>query len=99
MEYPIALGEALRLHKTSCIQAERNTAADLKHRSVLIIEESVPVIAIALRCGLYNEAPYNLAEVYARGRKKVLLTDKHGMRTTSTTHLAARREVSRIQLL
>jgi len=65
--YPTALEGALKLKELSYIHAEGHPAGELKHGSIALIEEGVPVVAIATRCHVYPKMLSNIQEVKARG--------------------------------
>ncbi|MFN2640705.1 MAG: glutamine--fructose-6-phosphate transaminase (isomerizing), partial [Actinomycetota bacterium] len=65
--YPSALEGALKLKEISYLHAEGYAAGELKHGPIALIEEGVPVIAIANRCHVYEKVISNIQEVKARG--------------------------------
>jgi len=65
--YPAALEGALKLKEISYIHAEGFAAGELKHGPIALLEESVPVIAIATQCHVYPKVLSNIQEVKARG--------------------------------
>jgi glucosamine--fructose-6-phosphate aminotransferase (isomerizing) len=65
--YPAALEGALKLKELSYIHAEGHPAGELKHGPIALIEEGVPVVAIATRCHVYPKMLSNVQEVKARG--------------------------------
>ena len=65
--YPAALEGALKLKELSYIHAEGHPAGELKHGSIALIEDGVPVVAIATRCHVYPKMLSNIQEVKARG--------------------------------
>jgi glucosamine--fructose-6-phosphate aminotransferase (isomerizing) len=65
--YPAALEGALKLKELSYIHAEGHPAGELKHGPIALIEEGVPVVAIATRCHVYPKMLSNIQEVRARG--------------------------------
>jgi glucosamine--fructose-6-phosphate aminotransferase (isomerizing) len=65
--YPIALEGALKLKEISYIHAEGYAAGELKHGPIALIEDGVPVVAIATRCHVYPKMLSNIQEVKARG--------------------------------
>jgi glutamine---fructose-6-phosphate transaminase (isomerizing) len=65
--YPAALEGALKLKELSYIHAEGYPAGELKHGPIALIEEGVPVVAIATRCHVYPKMLSNIQEVKARG--------------------------------
>jgi glucosamine--fructose-6-phosphate aminotransferase (isomerizing) len=65
--YPAALEGALKLKEISYIHAEGYPAGELKHGPIALVEEGVPVVAVATRCHVYPKILSNIQEVRARG--------------------------------
>jgi glucosamine--fructose-6-phosphate aminotransferase (isomerizing) len=65
--YPVALEGALKLKEISYIHAEGLPAAEMKHGPIALIQEGMPVVFIAPRCGTYDKIIGNIEEVRARG--------------------------------
>ena len=65
--YPAALEGALKLKELSYIHAEGFPAGELKHGPIALIEEGVPVVAVATACHVYPKMLSNIQEVRARG--------------------------------
>ncbi|MEM6277398.1 MAG: glutamine--fructose-6-phosphate transaminase (isomerizing) [Pseudomonadota bacterium] len=76
--YPLAMEGALKLKEISYIHAEGYASGELKHGPIALIDESVPVIVMAPRDGLFDKTISNMQEVMARGGRMVLVTDKAG---------------------
>ena len=76
--YPIALEGALKLKELSYIHAEGFAAGELKHGPIALIDESVPVVAVAPSGGLFEKSLSNLEEIAARGARICLVTDEEG---------------------
>ncbi|RME22957.1 MAG: glutamine--fructose-6-phosphate transaminase (isomerizing), partial [Deltaproteobacteria bacterium] len=66
VNFPIALEGALKLKEISYIHAEGYPAGEMKHGPIALIDENVPVVAIATRNSVYEKVLGNLAEVRAR---------------------------------
>ena len=77
--YPIALEGALKLKELSYIHAEGLAAGELKHGTIALIEDGVPVIVIAPSDGLFAKTASNLQEVVARGARVVFFSDAAGI--------------------
>ncbi len=74
--YPVALEGALKLKEISYIHAEGYPAAEMKHGPIALIDENMPVIAIAPDDAIYEKIISNLQEVKARnGRLIVIATE------------------------
>ena len=65
--YPAALEGALKLKEISYQHAEGYPAGELKHGPIALIEDGVPVVAIATACHVYSKMVSNIQEVRARG--------------------------------
>ena len=76
--FPIALEGALKLKELSYIHAEGFAAGELKHGPIALIDESVPVVAVAPSGALFEKILSNLEEIHARGARILLLTDEEG---------------------
>lgn len=72
INYPVGLEGALKLKEISYIHAEGYPAAEMKHGPIALIDEAMPVVAIATRDPLYQKIHANLQEV--RSRKGRLIT-------------------------
>ena len=69
VEYPIAMEGALKLKEISYIHAEAYPAGELKHGPLALVDENMPVIAMAPNNELFEKLRSNLEEVRARGGK------------------------------
>ncbi|NQY51186.1 MAG: glutamine--fructose-6-phosphate transaminase (isomerizing) [Piscirickettsiaceae bacterium] len=74
--YPIALEGALKLKEISYIHAEAYPAGELKHGPLALIDEEMPVIAIAPHNDLLVKLRSNLQEVKARGGQIIIFEDE-----------------------
>lgn len=77
--YPIALEGALKLKEISYIHAEGHAAGEMKHGPIALIDEAVPVIAIAPSDDVFDKTASNLEEAMARGGRVILLSDAAGI--------------------
>src|SRR5256886_1578317 len=66
VNYPTALEGALKLKELSYIHAEGTAAGEMKHGTNALIDEDLPVVAIALRDSVYKKMRSNMEEVRAR---------------------------------
>ena len=71
--YPAALEGALKLKEISYIHAEGFPAGELKHGPIALVEEGVPVVAIATQCHIYPKMLSNIQEVRARGAEVIAI--------------------------
>ena len=76
MHYPVALEGALKLKEISYIHAEGYPAGELKHGPLALVDNTVPIIAVAPNDELLDKLKANLQEVSARGGKLYVFTDK-----------------------
>ena len=67
LDYAVALEGQLKLKEISYIHAEAYAAGELKHGTLALIEEGVPVICLASQPELMDKMISNVAEVKARG--------------------------------
>ncbi|MGC9457409.1 MAG: glutamine--fructose-6-phosphate transaminase (isomerizing) [Halothiobacillaceae bacterium] len=74
--YPIALEGALKLKEISYIHAEGYPAGELKHGPLALIDEDMPVIAVAPQDDLVDKLVSNLEEVAARGAELFVFADE-----------------------
>lgn len=82
--YPIAKEGALKLKEISYIYSEAYAAGELKHGPLALVDEQVPVVALAPFNPLLAKVKSNLAEVRARGGKLLVFADKDsGFRNSS----------------
>jgi len=75
MFYPIAKEGALKLKEISYIHAEAYPAGELKHGPLALIDENMPVIALAPESELAEKLVSNLEEVKARGGTLYVFAD------------------------
>ena len=67
VNYPIALEGALKLKEISYIHAEGYSAGEMKHGPIALIDERMPVVAIAPKGRMYEKILSNIEEAKARG--------------------------------
>jgi glucosamine--fructose-6-phosphate aminotransferase (isomerizing) len=73
--HSIAMEGALKLKEISYIHAEAYAAAELKHGPLALIDEDMPVVAVAPNNELLEKLKSNLQEVRARGGKLYVFAD------------------------
>src|SRR5229473_3768880 len=76
VHYPIALEGALKLKEISYIHAEGYPAGEMKHGPIALIDENMPVVAIATHTPVYDKVVSNLQEVKARDGKLIVICDE-----------------------
>jgi glucosamine--fructose-6-phosphate aminotransferase (isomerizing) len=67
INYPIALEGALKLKEISYIHAEGYPAGEMKHGPIALIDEDMPVVAIATRDAVYQKMLSQIEQVKSRG--------------------------------
>jgi glucosamine--fructose-6-phosphate aminotransferase (isomerizing) len=67
INYPIALEGALKLKEISYIHAEGYPAGEMKHGPIALIDESMPVLAIATKDHVYDKMLSQVEQAKARG--------------------------------
>ncbi|AGA89974.1 glucosamine--fructose-6-phosphate aminotransferase, isomerizing [Thioflavicoccus mobilis 8321] len=75
-QYPIAMEGALKLKEISYIHAEAYPAGELKHGPLALIDEDMPVVAVAPNNALLEKLKSNLEEVRARGGQLFVFADQ-----------------------
>ena len=76
INYPIALEGALKLKEISYIHAEGYPAGEMKHGPIALIDERMPVVAIAPVDDVFEKMIGNMQEVKARGGSVIALTTR-----------------------
>jgi glucosamine--fructose-6-phosphate aminotransferase (isomerizing) len=71
--FPIALEGALKLKEISYIHAEGYAAGEMKHGPIALIDEHLPVVALAPRTDLFEKVASNIEEVRARGGRVIVI--------------------------
>ncbi len=66
LDYSVSLEGALKLKEISYIHAEAYAAGELKHGTLALITEGIPVIALATQKSVYEKTLSNIKEVKAR---------------------------------
>ena len=74
-QYPVALEGALKLKEISYIHAEAYPAGELKHGPLALVDENMPVVAVAPNGWLLDKLKSNLQEVRARGGRLIVFAD------------------------
>ncbi|AXQ27639.1 glutamine--fructose-6-phosphate transaminase (isomerizing) [Solimonas sp. K1W22B-7] len=73
---PVAMEGALKLKEISYIHAEAYAAGELKHGPLALVDEHMPVIAVAPNDELLEKVKSNLQEVAARGGELIVFADR-----------------------
>ena len=84
-QYPVALEGSLKLKEISYIHAEAYPAGELKHGPLALVDEDMPVIAVAPSGPLLDKLKSNLQEVRARGGELLVFADSHAVMDEGVT--------------
>ena len=88
VQYPVAMEGALKLKEISYIHAEAYPAGELKHGPLALVDENMPVIAVAPNDRLLEKLKSNLEEVRARGGELYVFADhENEMADTDRIHV------------
>jgi glucosamine--fructose-6-phosphate aminotransferase (isomerizing) len=83
INYPIALEGALKLKEISYIHAEGYPAGEMKHGPIALIDERMPVVAIAPDDHVFEKMVGNVQEAKARGGAVIAITTAGDERMTA----------------
>lgn len=75
IDYLSAKEGALKLKEISYIHAQSMAAGELKHGSIALVEEGLPIITIITQSLLVEKSISNIKEVKARGAYNIVITD------------------------
>ncbi len=73
LDYALSMEGSLKLKEISYIHSESYAAGELKHGTISLVEEGLPVIAVATQSELYKKTISNVEEVKARGATVILI--------------------------
>ncbi|MDR1663077.1 MAG: glutamine--fructose-6-phosphate transaminase (isomerizing) [Endomicrobium sp.] len=76
VNYPVALEGALKLKEISYIHAEGYAAGEIKHGPIALIDNDMPVVAIAVKSKIYEKIISNIEEAKARGGTIILIASE-----------------------
>lgn len=89
VQYPVAMEGALKLKEISYIHAEAYPAGELKHGPLALVDEEMPIIAVAPNDALLEKLKSNLEEVRARGGELYVFADhESGMQKSERVHVS-----------
>ena len=80
INYPIALEGALKLKEISYIHAEGYPAGEMKHGPIALIDERMPVVALAPADHVFEKMVGNVQEAKARGGSVIAITTEGDLR-------------------
>lgn len=73
LDYALSMEGSLKLKEVSYIHSESYAAGELKHGTISLIEEGMPVIAVATQTDIIPKTISNIVEVKSRGAKIILV--------------------------
>lgn len=74
LDYALSMEGSLKLKEISYIHSEAYAAGELKHGPISLVNDGMPVIAVATQRELFDKTISNVKEVKARGAKVILIT-------------------------
>ena len=77
LDHALSCEGSLKLKEISYIHSEAYAAGELKHGTISLITDNVPVIALATQPDVYAKVISNVQEVRSRGAKIILITDRN----------------------
>lgn len=79
IDYAMCLEGSLKLKEVAYIHSEAYQAGELKHGTISLIEENMPVIAIMTDDNIKDKTLSNIIEVKSRGAKVILITNDNNL--------------------
>lgn len=76
LDYAFACEGSLKLKEISYVNSEAYNAGELKHGTISLVTEGVPIIAVATQDHVFSKTIANVEEVKARGAHVILITDE-----------------------
>ena len=76
LDYALSMEGSLKLKEISYIHSESYAAGELKHGTISLVEEGMPVIAVATQNRLIEKTVSNIKEVKARGAMTIVICDE-----------------------
>jgi len=74
LDYALSMEGSLKLKEISYIHSESYAAGELKHGTISLVTEGMPVIAVATQDDIYDKTVSNVKEVKARGAYTIMIT-------------------------
>jgi glutamine---fructose-6-phosphate transaminase (isomerizing) len=87
-QFPVALEGALKLKEISYVHAEGYAAGEMKHGPIALIDESLPVVVLAVPEPSYEKTLGNIEEVRARGGQVIAVVAEGDTRAASLASAA-----------
>lgn len=75
LDYALSCEGSIKLKEISYIHSEAYAAGELKHGTLSLVTEGIPVIALATQANVYSKMISNIREVRARGAAVILITN------------------------
>lgn len=76
LDYAVACEGSLKLKEISYVNSEAYNAGELKHGTISLVTEGVPIIAVATQDHIFSKTVANVEEVKARGAHVIFITDE-----------------------
>ena len=76
LDYALSMEGSLKLKEISYIHSESYAAGELKHGTISLVEDGMPVIAVATQNSLLEKTVSNIKEVKARGATTIVICDE-----------------------
>lgn len=73
LDYALSMEGSLKLKEISYIHSESYAGGELKHGTISLIDDEMPVIAVATQTKLYSKTASNVEQVKSRGAKTVII--------------------------
>ncbi|NLL93278.1 MAG: glutamine--fructose-6-phosphate transaminase (isomerizing) [Clostridiales bacterium] len=73
LDYALSMEGSLKLKEISYIHSEAYAAGELKHGTISLVTEAMPVVAVATQSDLFDKTVSNVKEVKARGAKVTMI--------------------------
>ncbi len=73
LDYALSMEGSLKLKEISYIHSESYAGGELKHGTISLVDEEMPVIAVATQTALYPKTASNVEQVKSRGAKTVVI--------------------------
>lgn len=77
LDYALSMEGSLKLKEISYIHSESYAAGELKHGTISLVTEGMPVIAVATQRELFDKTVSNVKEVKARGASVIFVTNSY----------------------
>lgn len=76
LDYALACEGSLKLKEISYVNSEAYNAGELKHGTISLVTEGVPIVAVATQDHIFSKTIANVEEVKARGAYVIMITDE-----------------------